>query len=186
VAGHSSRSAKLPVALSINPTEVTHMHSTPRYFIVSLAIAAFSLCSAVAAQDAFVGSWVLDPARSTAPPGLAPTAGTLDIANAGDGKFTSVSEASVGGVTGRSEITYAVDGNDYTTTSTPAVTGAPTVTQAIERVSATVYKMSVKANGQLIATALTEISGNGDTLTQTTTGVGQLAALSSTLVFRRK
>jgi hypothetical protein len=53
-------------------------------------------------------------------------------------------------------------------------------------VSDTVYDSSVKLNGQLIATAVTEVSSGGRTLTQTTTGVGQLAALSSTMVFQRK
>jgi hypothetical protein len=57
---------------------------------------------------------------------------------------------------------------------------------AIERVSDSVYKISVKVDGQLIATALSEISGDGNTLTQTTTGIGQFATLSSTMVFRRK
>jgi hypothetical protein len=64
--------------------------------------------------------------------------------------------------------------------------GTPAVTQAIERVSDTVYKIIVKLNGQLVATSLNEISSDRNTLTQTTTGIGQFAALSSTLVFRRK
>lgn len=40
------------------------------------------------------------------------------------------------------------------------------------RVSDTVYNSSVKMNGQLLATAVTEISADGNTLTQTTTGIG--------------
>lgn len=153
---------------------------------VSFAAAALVPVGTVHAQAEFVGSWVLDTASSEAPPGVAPTAGTLEITAAGDGKFTSVSEATVNGTTGRSEVTFSVDGKDYETTATPAPPGAPSVTQAFERVSDTVYKTSIKLNGQLLATALTEVSGDGKTLTQTTTGVGQFAALSSTAVFRRK
>ena len=133
-----------------------------------------------------VGSWVLDTASSKGVPGVAPTAGTLEITRAGDGKYAYVSEATLNGVTGRSEVTLAIDGKDYTTTSTPLPPGGPTVTQAIERVSDTVYTISVKLNGQLMATSRNEISSDGKTLTQTTTGLGQFAALSSTLVFRRK
>ena len=64
--------------------------------------------------------------------------------------------------------------------------GAPAVTQAVERVSDTVYKLSVKVDGELIATALNEISADGKTLTQTTTGIARFAILTSKTVFRRK
>jgi len=37
-----------------------------------------------------------------------------------------------------------------------------------------------------MATVMTEVSNDGKTLTQTTTGLGQFAALSSTVVFQRK
>ena len=153
---------------------------------VAFAAAALVPFRPVQAQAEFVGSWVLDIESSTAPAGVAPTAGMLEITAAGDGKFKSVSEATVNGATGRSEVTFSADGKDYETTSTPAPPGAPSITQAVERVSDTVYKTSIKINGQLLATALTEISGDGKTLTQTTTGVGQFAALSSTAVFRRR
>jgi hypothetical protein len=155
--------------------------------IVALALGAIALLLTAKAQDAFVGSWMLDSASSTAAtPETLPTAGTLEIKDAGGGKYTSVSEATVAGVSGRSEVTFAIDGKDYTATSTPVPPGAPTVTQAVERVSDTVYKLSVKVDGDLIATALNEISNDGKTLTQTTTGIGQFAILSSKTVFRRK
>ena len=37
-----------------------------------------------------------------------------------------------------------------------------------------------------MATVMTEVSSDGKTLTQTTTGLGQFAVLSSTIVFDRK
>jgi hypothetical protein len=153
--------------------------------VAALALAVFAPSAFVQAQEGFVGSWVLDPANSKAPPGTMPTGGTLQITDAGEGKFTSVSEATLGGVTGRTEITYSVDGQDYPVTATPAQPGV-TITQSVERVSDGVYKSSVKMNGQALATAVTELSGDGKTLTQTTTGLGQFAALSSTMVFQRK
>jgi hypothetical protein len=137
-------------------------------------------------QEAFVGSWVLDAAASTAPPGFAPTAGTLELKNAGGGRFTSVSETTVGGMVVQSEITFAVDGKDYPVTATPAAPGTPPITQSMEQVSATLYKSSIKSGGQELMTATTEISGDGKTLTQKATGVGQLTGLSSTSVYRRK
>jgi len=144
------------------------------------------LAPAVRAQEALVGSWVLDASVSkTAVPQLAAAGGTLEIADAGAGKFASTSEITVGGVTGRSETTYAVDGKDYAITATPAQPGVA-LTSSMERVSETAFKSNVKMNGQLIATATTEISADQKTMTQTTTGLGQFAVLSSTVVFRRK
>jgi hypothetical protein len=160
------------------------MNPAKRLWVVPLALGALASSAIVEAQEALVGSWVLDPASSTAPPGMMPTTATLEVNDAGGGKYTSVNEGTVGGVTGHSEITYSIDGKDYAVTSTPAQPGA--ITQSIERVSEAVYKSSVKLNGQSVATAVTQISGDGKTLMQTTTGIGQFAALSMTMVFRRK
>ena len=154
--------------------------------VLSLACGTLAASSIVLAQEALVGSWVLDPAASKGSiPQMMPTGGTLEIAGAGEGKFTSTSAMTAGGASGRSEITYAVDGKDYAVTATPAQPGVA-LTQSFERVSDSSYKSSVKMNGQLIATATTDVSGDGNTLTQTTTGLGQFAVLSSTMVFKRK
>jgi len=138
------------------------------------------------AQDAFVGTWVLDPAASTVPPGAAPTAGTLEIKNVGGGQFTAITETIVGGMVVRNEVTYAVDGKDYPFTYTPAMPGRPPTTQSIEQVNATLYKGSIKIGGQEMMTVMTEVSGDGKTLTQKAIGVGQLTGLSSTSVYRRE
>ena len=153
--------------------------------VVSLALGALAPSALVHAQDALVGNWVLDPAKYQGPPGVVPTAGTATITAADGGKYTSVSEVSVGDITGRSEITYSIDGKDYAVTATPAQPGAA-ITQSMERVSDTAWRSNLKVNGQLMATVVTELSSDRNTLTQVTTGVGQFAALSSTVVFNRK
>ena len=153
--------------------------------VVSLALGTLAPLGFVQAQEALVGSWVLDPAKNQGQPGMVPTAGTATVTAAGGGKYTSVSEVTVGGATGRSEITYSVDGKDYAVTMTPAQPGAA-ITQSMERVSDIVWSSNLKLNGQLMGTIVLEVSSDGNTLTQTTTGVGQFAALSSTVVFRRK
>ena len=155
------------------------------FCVVSLALAALAPTDPVQAQDALVGSWVLDPAKNQGSPGAVPTAGTATVTAAGGCKYTSVSEVSIGGATGRSEITYSVDGKDYAVTMMPAQPGAA-ITQSMERVSDTAWRSNLKLNGQLMAAVTTEVSSDGNTLTQTTTGLGQFAALSSTVVFRRK
>ena len=155
------------------------------FCVVSLALGTLATSGFVQAQDALVGSWVLDPAKNQGAPGTVPTAGTAKITAAGGGKYTSVSEVSVGDATGRSEITYSVDGKDYAVMLTPPPPGAA-ITQSMERVSDTAWSSNLKVNGQLMATVVTEVSSDGKTLTQTTTGLGQFAALSSTVVFNRK
>ena len=150
-----------------------------------IAVLALLTASNIQAQEALVGSWVLDPTKNQGSPGMVPTAGTATVTAAGGGEYTSVSEVSVGAATGHSEITYSVDGKDYAVTATPTQPGAA-ITQSLERVSDTLWSSNVKLNGQLMATVKTELSSDGNTLTQTTTGVGQqFAALSSTVVFKR-
>ena len=151
--------------------------------LLGLVLAPFFPASA---QEAFVGTWVLDPAASTTPPGTAPTAGTLEIKNVGGGQFTAITETTAGGMVVRNEVTYAVDGKDYPFTYTPAMPGRPPTTQSIEQVNATLYKGSIKIGGQEMMTVTTEVSGDGKTLTQKATGVGQIAGLSSTSVYRRE
>jgi len=153
--------------------------------IVSLGLGTLAPSGFVQAQDSLVGSWVLDPTKNQGSPGMVPTAGTASVTAAGGGKYTSVSEVSIGGATGNSEMTYSIDGKDYAVTMTPTQPGAA-ITQSMERVSDTAWKSNLKLNGQLMATVLTEVSSDGKTLTQTTTGLGQFAALSSTVVFQRK
>jgi hypothetical protein len=152
--------------------------------LLGLVLAPFFSASA---QEAFVGTWVLDPAASTAPPGGAPTAGTLEIKNVGGGRFTSITETTLGGMVMHNEITFAVDGKDYPFTATPAPPpGTPPTTQSIEQVNATLYKISIKVGGQEMMTGTTEVSRDGKTLTQKANGVGQIAGLSSTSVYRRE
>ena len=70
-----------------------------------------------------------------------------------------------------SEVTFAIDGKDYAPVVTPAPPGGmPAITQSYEPVSARSYKGTVKVAGQLVATSLNEVSGDGKTLTITTTG----------------
>jgi hypothetical protein len=154
--------------------------------VVSLAFGTLAPAGLVRAQEALVGSWVLDPAGNKGTVAeMLPTGGTMEITAAGDGKFKSTNQVTVGGVDVRSEITYAVDGKDYAVTATPAQPGV-TLTQSTERVSGRSYKSSIKVNDQLFAVATTDVSADGKTLTQTTTGMGQFAALSSTVVYTRK
>ncbi len=150
--------------------------------LLGLVLAPFFSASA---QEAFVDTWVLDPAASTAPPGSAPTAGTLEIKNVGGGQFTSISETT--GRNGRARRDHVCGRRQGLPVRGDAGgAGTPASTQSIEQVNATLYKSSIKVRGQEMMTVTTEVSGDGKTLTQKATGVGQLAGLPSTSVYRRE
>ena len=162
------------------------MNFSKRLCVALLALGLLVPSLVVRAQDALVGSWVLDPSASKGTVAeMLPTAGTMEITAAGDGKYKTTNEVTAGGVNVRSELTYALDGKDYAVVATPSQPGV-TLAQSMERVSDNLFKSTIKINGQPFATATTEISADGKTLTQAMTGVGQFAALSSTVVYERK
>jgi hypothetical protein len=157
-------------------------------FVTLLLFLALSGRAALAAdEDAFLGTWVLNAAKSTVPAGAMPSSATVVLSRAGEGMFKSVSDTTLGAAAAHAEITFAIDGKDYAPVTTPAPpAGTPPIAQSFERVSAKAYKTSVKLAGQTVAVILNEVSADGKTLTLTTTGVGAAANLTATLLFDRK
>src|SRR5262249_54153304 len=138
-------------------------------------------------EDKFLGTWTLNPAKSTAPAGAMPSSATVVLSKAAEGSYKSVTDTTIAGMPIHSEITFTTDGKEYSPVTTPAPPpGMPTIMQTFERVSASVYKTALKVNGTAMATILYEVSADGKTLTSTTTGVGPAANVSVTLVFDRK
>jgi len=161
------------------------MSTVKRLGIAALAVGSF-YASNVFAADAFVGTWVLNASKSKLPGGVMPDSVMMVVTDAGGGKYSTVSDTKMSGITSHSEITFALDGKEYTPVTTPAQPGMPPVTQASQRVSDSSYTTSVKVGGELIATTLSEVSSDGKSLTMTTKGEGQYAAVSSVMVFDRK
>jgi hypothetical protein len=138
--------------------------------------------------DAFLGTWVFNPAKSQVPAGAMPSSATMVVTDLGGGKFKSASDTALGGQQVHSEITFAADGKDYVPVTTPAPPGAAAIAESFERVNARTYKTALKVAGQQIATILEEISADGKTLTMTTTGAAGTPAadLKTVMVFERK
>jgi hypothetical protein len=145
-----------------------------------------ALPPAFAAEDPFLGTWVLNSAKSKGPPGTVPDSMTLVISDLGSGMFKSETASVMAGMTVHTDLTFAADGKDYVPVTTPTMPGSATIAEAIERVNDTTYKVSVKVKGLLIATILEEVSADGKTLTTTTTGVGQFAAISNVVILDKK
>jgi len=138
-------------------------------------------------EDKFLGTWALNPAKSTAPAGAVPSSATVVLSKTGAGTYKSVTDTTLAGTPIHSEITFTTDGKESSPVTTPAPPGGgPTITQTFERVSASAYKTALKLNGTAMATILYEVSADNKTLTSTTTGVGPAANMSVTLVFDRK
>ncbi|HVS22618.1 MAG TPA: hypothetical protein VMU03_02740 [Gammaproteobacteria bacterium] len=153
-----------------------------------LAVALAERAASAADEDKFLGTWALNAAKSSAPAGGVPSSATVVLSKTGEaGTYKSVSDFNLAGTALHSEITFTIDGKDYTPVSTPAPPpGTPSVTQSFERVGSSAYKASVKVNGTTVATILNEVSADGKTLTSTTTGAGAAAGVMATLVFDRK
>ena len=153
-----------------------------------LLVLAFAGRAAFAAdEDKFLGTWVLNPAKSSAPAGAVPSSATVVLSRSGSDTYKYVTDTTLAGQSFHSEITFAIDGKDYSPVSTPAPPpGTPSITQSFERVSAAAYKFLLKVNGTAIATILNEVSADGKTLTSTTAPVGAAANVTVTLVFDRK
>jgi hypothetical protein len=155
--------------------------------VASLGLSACLAAGGAFAQaSAFIGTWTLNTAKSKGPPGSVPDSITTVVSDLGGGQYKSVSDNTMAGSKVHAEITFAVDGKEYAPVITPEIPGAPAIVQTCEKVSDNVYKTSLKIGGQVIATTLNEISADGKVLTMTTTGVGQFAAASSTMVFDKK
>jgi hypothetical protein len=144
-------------------------------------VLSLSSAPSFAQEGRFVGTWVLDAAKSNAPAGLGTA--TLVISDLGGGKYKSVSDTTVGGQTAHSEITFAIDGKDYIAETTPAMPGGLQVAQSFEK-AGDGYKQTLKVSGQLVATTVATVSADGKTLTLTATPAGAPAATA--LVFTRK
>jgi hypothetical protein len=66
------------------------------------------------ADNVWVGTWVLNVAKSAYSPGPAPAAETVVTTDVGGGMFKSTIDATTAsGKSAHSEITYAFDGKDY-------------------------------------------------------------------------
>jgi hypothetical protein len=99
-----------------NSMKIARFRSGASAFSLVLVLAS---AAAFAQGDPLIGTWVLNGAKSTFPPGAQPQSMTLVVSDAGGGKLKSVSNITINGTTIQGEVTFAVDGQEYVPTSTP-------------------------------------------------------------------
>ena len=138
------------------------------------------------AADPFVGTWVLNSAKSKGLQGTIPDTSTLVITELGGGRYKSVNDYKMLGIDVHAEVTFALDGRDYEVVQTSTQAGALPIVQAFERINEQSVKVTVKVGGDVVATIIEELSADGRTLTATTSGIGQYASISNVTVLDKQ
>jgi hypothetical protein len=133
-----------------------------RMILLTLAFCFFGVVASFAAEDANVGTWKINEAKSKIPAGA--NKNTSVVYTAEDDSFKAVVEGVDGtGKPTHNEWTGKFDGKDY------PVTGDPNSdTRAIQKADDHHYKITGKKDGKTTTTGTITISDDGKTRTVTT------------------
>lgn len=137
--------------------------------------------SATQAQDSWIGTWRLNPSKSTPAPN-SPYKRVTSKIEAWEGGLKVVYDmvGTRGGIT-HLEWNGRFDGRDY-----PVQGVDEAMTNAYNRIGDRTYNIVIKRDGQMSATARVTVSSDGRTLTAVTTGKNaQGQDLSTTVVYDR-
>lgn len=136
----------------------------PAVLVVSLV--ALSAPAPVAQSDPFVGTWVLNVAKSKYTPGQPPRSQTVVYEAAGRGYKVTSKIVGADGTPATITFTVTEEGKDV------PVTGSPDYeTTSLKRIDAHSIAFTRKRGGKVVQTATSVLSHDGRTRTITTTGV---------------
>ena len=132
------------------------------------------------ARDPFVGSWAMDPDKSTFTPGPVPMERYMTFEMSDKGMTHVTKTPSLFG--GSSNITYTAkfDGKDY------EILGTGLDTVSLKRVDANTIERTGKESGKVSETAVMKVSPDGKTLTITTKGNFRGTEYNSVQIFTRQ
>ena len=138
--------------------------------------------SALAQSDPFLGTWVLNPAKSKYQPGPPPKEQTNVYEAAGQGVKVTTKGTDAAGKPTMTSYTASYDGKDY------PVTGNPDWDMtSLKRVNPNTVEFTRKKAGKVVQTGSQVISADGKTRTITTTGVNaQGQKISNIAVYEKK
>ena len=158
----------------------------PKLSRVSMMMAAGVLAAAVLVtaqpKDPFVGTWVLNVAKSKYSPGPAPKTATTVIEAAGQGYKFSVKQELASGVQQWS-FTTNLDGKEV-----PVTGNNPNAdTLAVKRVDANTLETVAKKGGKTTTTQKNVVAADGKTRTVTTVGTNAAGEkVNNVAVYERK
>ncbi len=153
-------------------------------FLLGALVGGLSAPLVVGAQapDPWIGTWVLNVAKSKYSPGPAPKSNTIRI-EASDGriKYTTDGVGAEGQAT-HTEFTVKFDGKPYPVTGNPDVD-----TYAARRLGARRYELVARKGGKVTTTSRIVVSADGKTRTVTATGKNpQGQAVNNTIVYDKQ
>jgi hypothetical protein len=122
--------------------------------------------SSAAQDDPFLGTWVLDVAKSKLEPGPPPKDQTVIFEAAGEGVKITAKTTDADGSQRTFSYTGKYDGKDYPATGDPNWD-----MQSLKRTDANTLEMTRKRAGKVVETGTNVVSADGKTRTVTMTGV---------------
>ena len=134
--------------------------------VLAVAALAFLPQSSAAEDDPFLGTWVLNVAKSKFDPGPAPKDQTVTYEAVADGVKITVKFTDAEGKPITYSFTGKYDGKDYPSTGSPNWD-----TQSLKRVNANTLEFTRKKTGKVVETGTNVVSADGKTRTITGTGV---------------
>jgi hypothetical protein len=161
---------------------------SPRVGLVTAALAllpvlivalAPQLALRAQANDALLGTWILERGKSTFS-GAVPERRTMTFEKVDKG-IRHTTETLQGEVTYRLQYVFEMDGKDY-----PADVQMPVASVSFKRIDANKIERSGKYQGAVVETVTYQLSAGGKVLTATQKGNINGAEVSSTQVFNRK
>lgn len=135
-----------------------------RNLVMSALVFCIAMSGALWAQDnAFVGTWKLNTAKSKFVPGPGPKSMTRIIAAQGSAATYSFEAVGADGASIAYSFSTNYDGKDSAITGSGAPGGADTI--ALKRVNAHKVEGTLKKNGKEIAKVVAELSSDGKVTT---------------------
>lgn len=158
------------------------MRHTLNSLLVACLITVSSLAGAADAADPLIGTWVMDPAKSTFKPGPGFKSQTRVFTSLPDGTQMTVTAVSADGTALKGGGTYRLDGRDYPLTGVPGIESITMVRQADLRVAGV-----AKAKGQQMGRFNFTVSEDKRTMTFYFKGLDPNdQPFENTMVFNRK
>jgi hypothetical protein len=151
--------------------------------VVFLTASLLPLSATAQAADPWIGTWILNAAKSKYSPGPAPKSTTVTIAAMGGGFHQTVESVPATGPIQKWEVMATFDGKDC------AVKGNNPNADAYsyKKIDARTYEAVAKRGGKAMLTSRITISADGKTRTNTQTGTGADGKpVNNTTVYERK
>jgi hypothetical protein len=142
---------------------MSSMQRIMKTMAVAIALFAVGLAAPAFAQDAHLGTWKGDIAKSTfspAPTGPAPISVTRTYEMFGKGLKNTLTTVSADGKSSTSTYSAHFDGKDY-----PYVGSQNFDTIALKRINASTFTSEIKKASKVVATVRNTVSPDGKTMT---------------------